>query len=235
MKTAIHTLLCLVLLIVPCLAQKKKTGAMAPITDNPALPRVLLIGDSISIAYTLPTRARLKEIANVHRIPTNGGPTSKGLANIDKWLGEKKWDLIHFNWGLHDLCYRHPESKVQGRRDKVNGTVTHSVEVYTVNLEKLVQRLQQTGAILIFATTTPVPEKEAGRKLGDDILYNKAALEVMKKHKIQVNDLHAVMADKMTKFAAGLGDVHYKPEGSKLLADQVAATIKEALKKASEE
>src|SRR5882757_11342750 len=86
-------------------AAKKPDAAMAEITDDPKLPRVLLIGDSISIGYTLDTRELLAGKANVHRIPTNGGPTTSGLANLDAWLGEGKWDVIHFNWGLHDLKY----------------------------------------------------------------------------------------------------------------------------------
>ncbi|MFT5107060.1 MAG: lysophospholipase L1-like esterase [Pseudoalteromonas tetraodonis] len=230
MKTFIHTLLCLTLCAGSSLAQKKKAGSMAPIEDDPALPRVLLIGDSISIAYTLPTRAALKGVANVHRIPTNGGATSKGLVSIDKWLGKQKWDVIHFNWGLHDLCYRNPESKMQGNRDKLNGKVAHSVESYAANLEKLVARLEKTGAHLIFATTTPVPEGEAGRKVGDDVRYNEAALGVMKTREVEVNDLHAVMAGKMPTYATKPGDVHFKSEGSKLLAEQVARSIKAALK-----
>ena len=63
----------------------------------------MLIGDSISIAHTLPSRHLLKEIANVHRIPANAGATTNGLAQIDTWLGTRQWDVIHFNWGLHDL------------------------------------------------------------------------------------------------------------------------------------
>ncbi len=45
-----------------------------------------------------------------HRIPTNGGPTTNGLKNLGAWLGKSKWDVIHFNWGLHDLKYvlNHP-------------------------------------------------------------------------------------------------------------------------------
>ena len=219
----------LLCLIVSANAQQKR-GPFASIEDDPNLPRVLLIGDSISIGYTLGTRKALDGVANLHRIPTNGGPTSKGLENIDAWIGEKRWDVIHFNWGLHDLCYRNPEAKTQGRRDKVNGTVTHSVEEYAANLEKLVERLKKTKAKLIFATTTPVPEGEAGRKVGDDLRYNKAALAVMKKHGIAVNDLHAVMADKMDKFGVRPGDVHFKPEGSMLLAEHVAKAVKSALK-----
>jgi len=210
-----------------CEAQRK--GPMAPIEDAPNLPRVLLIGDSISIGYTLPVRAALEGVANVHRIPTNGGPTSKGLEHIEAWIGRSKWDVIHFNWGLHDLCYRHPKSKTQGSRDKVNGTVTHTVEEYSANLEKLVLRMKKTGSRLIFATTTPVPEGEAGRKVGDDLRYNKAARAVMKKHGVSINDLHAIVAGKMEQFGTRPGNVHFKPEGSSLLAQQVARAVKEAL------
>jgi lysophospholipase L1-like esterase len=137
--------------------------------------------------------------------------------------------VIHFNWGLHDLCYRHPKSKTQGSRDKVNGTVTHSVEEYSANLEKLVLRMKKTGSRLIFATTTPVPEGEAGRKVGDDLRYNKAAGAVMSKHGVAVNDLHAVMAGRMDQFGTRPGNVHFKSEGSALLAKQVAREVKEAL------
>ena len=88
-------------------AQKKltapKKGPLAPISPTDGLPNVLLIGDSISIGYTLGVRKNLKGIANVHRPPTNCGPSVKGMAELDNWLGTTKWDLIHFNFGLHDL------------------------------------------------------------------------------------------------------------------------------------
>src|SRR5436190_22951525 len=72
------------------------------VPDTPSLPRVLLIGDSISMAYTIPTRRLLQGRANVHRIPMNGSSTEVGMANLDAWLSDGKWDVIHFNWGLHD-------------------------------------------------------------------------------------------------------------------------------------
>ncbi|HBM77758.1 MAG TPA: SGNH/GDSL hydrolase family protein [Verrucomicrobiales bacterium] len=215
-------------LATPCSAQGKQRP-LSPVKNIPGLPRVLLIGDSISIGYTLPTRQALQGVANVHRIPTNGGPTSKGLENIDSWLGSSKWDVIHFNWGLHDLCYRHPNSTTQGNRDKANGSVTHSLQEYAANLEKLVVRMKRTGARLIFATTTPVPEGEAGRKKGDDFLYNRAALAVMRKHEVGINDLHALMANRMSQFGIRPGNVHFTAEGSIMLAGNVSKALKEVL------
>lgn len=235
-STAVHTVLAVGVLWVLGIStgwSQKKNPVFAPITDDAKLPRVLLIGDSISIGYTLPVRELLKGKANVHRVPTNAGNTGMGLEGLPKWLNEKngKWDVIHFNWGLWDLCYRNPESKNQGHRDKENGTITHSVEEYVANLETIVQQLEQSGATLIFATTTPVPEGELGRKTGDDHRYNQAALEVMKKHHIAIDDLHAVMAGKMEKYGKNPGDVHYTPEGYERLAQQVARSIESALAK----
>ncbi|MBL8830542.1 MAG: SGNH/GDSL hydrolase family protein, partial [Planctomycetaceae bacterium] len=114
--------------------KKQPNAAFAPIVDEPGLPRVLLIGDSISIGYTLPTRELLKGKANLHRIPTNGGPTTNGLANIDKWLGDSKWDVIHFNWGLHDLKYIDEKA---GRVDPAKGKIQVPLDQYESNLRKL--------------------------------------------------------------------------------------------------
>ena len=84
---------------------RRPDPAMAPVEDAANLPRVLLIGDSISIGYTAAVRELLKGKANVHRPPTNCASTLVGLKSLEAWLGDKKWDVIHFNWGLHDLKY----------------------------------------------------------------------------------------------------------------------------------
>jgi hypothetical protein len=56
-----------------------QSPAFSPVVDDPALPRVLLIRDSISIGYTVPVRKALAGKANVHRIPENGADTVNGL------------------------------------------------------------------------------------------------------------------------------------------------------------
>ena len=182
-RTALYLLAAL-----PLPAQRKKADPQGPWDAplDPKLPNVLILGDSISIGYTRAVRKLLAGEANVQRPlnerrdgPSNCGPTPRGLENIDAWLGETKWDVIHFNWGLHDLCYRNPESKTQGNRDKVNGKLAVSTEEYRENLEKLVARMQRTGAKLIWASTTVVPEGEAGRFVGDDAKYNAVAAVVM--------------------------------------------------------
>ena len=82
----------------PVVPRAQPGNAYEPVVEVPGLPRVLLIGDSISEGYTLPVRKLLQGRANVQRIPQNGGPTKLGLANLDQWLGPGRWDVIHFNW-----------------------------------------------------------------------------------------------------------------------------------------
>ena len=47
-----------------------------------------------------------------------------GLKHIESWLAKGNWNIVQFNWGVWGLCYRHPDSKVQGKKDKEKGTIT---------------------------------------------------------------------------------------------------------------
>lgn len=202
-------------------------------TEGTKLPQVLLIGDSISLGYTPCVVEMLKAKATVKHNPGNAGHTGTGLQNLDGWLGTTKWDVIHFNWGLHDLCYRNPESKTQGNRDKVKGKLTTSLKQYETNLDQLVLRLKRTNAVLIWATTTVVPEGEEGRFVGDDAKYNEAAARVMKKHGILIDDLYVVSKGFGPEMFLGPGNVHYRKAGYKKLAEQVADQIRTSLKSRS--
>jgi hypothetical protein len=206
---------------------KKKAAentAFAPVQDVPGLPRVLLIGDSISIGYTVPVQEALRGKANVHRPATNCGPTSRGVEQIEQWLGAGKWDVIHFNFGLHDVRY-FDDGKAA---DAGKGHRQVNESDYERNLEQLVTRMKKTGAKLIFATTTPVPEGSAGRVKGEEVKYNEIALRVMKQHDVTINDLYAFAVPRLDQIQLP-ANVHFKPEGSKELATQVAASIVKAL------
>lgn len=206
-------------------AGKPTNPILKDVADVPGLPRVLLIGDSISIGYTLPVRRLLQGRANVHRAPENCGDTARGLHNLDRWLGTGHWDVIHFNFGLHDLKYLDAHGKYvppdQGRQ-------VASPAVYAANLRRLVERMKQTGAHLIFATTTPVPADTLGRVQGDEVRYNAAAQAVMKEEGVAVDDLHAVVVPRQAEIQRAR-NVHFTPAGYELLAEHVAAAITAAL------
>lgn len=196
------------------LAAQAPNPALQDVADVPGLPRVLLIGDSISIGYTIPVRERLRGKANVHRIGTNGGPTTNGLAHLAEWLGDGKWDVIHFNWGLHDL------------KIGEDGARQVPLEAYDKNLRELVSRLKRTGARLIFAATTPVPDGKLNppRVNADVIAYNRVALKIMQENRIPVDDLYALVEPRMAEIQLP-ANVHFKPEGYDALADRVVESI----------
>ena len=220
--------LCLVSILAQKSTPKAKTPAkkapdpsLAQISDIAGLPRVLLLGDSISMGYTLPTRARLAGKANVHRPAENCSDSGKGVRTIDKWLGTGKWDVIHFNFGLHDVKYLDEQGALVPPEI---GKQVASVADYEKNLRALVARLKQTGAKLIFATTTPVPAGSAGRVHLSELPYNAAAVRVMKENGVAVDDLHSFVTARQEKIQLPK-NVHFTKEGYEQLADTVVANI----------
>lgn len=209
--------------------EQDKDGLKSPQDAKAGLPNVFLIGDSISGGYTKPVTALLKGVANVQRANANCGDTIRGLNDLDEWLGDTRWDLIHFNWGLHDLCYRHPDSKVYGNRDKTKGTIAVEPGQYGKNLEVLVQRLKSRHAQLVWANTTFMPPDEVGRFQGDDVRYNEIAAEIMKSHGIPINDLHTLTASFGPDMFTCPGDVHFSEQGYARIAEQVADFIRTQL------
>ena len=182
-----------------------KSNAWDFVKDDPKLPRILLIGDSVSRGYTQPTRKALEGKANVHRAPANCGPTASGLKNLDAWLGEGKWDVIHFNFGIHDRA-------------------TPAAD-YAKRLEEIVERLQKTGAKVIWASTTPIPDNPDQKQTAASVVdKNKIAAEIMAKHGIPTDDLFAAITPHLAKLQ-NLNDVHFKGEGYDFLGAKVSEAI----------
>ena len=192
--------------------------ALAVVSDNPRLPRVLLIGDSISIGYTPIVRELLGGVANVHRIPDNGGPTLRGVVMLEEWLEGGRWNVIHFNFGLHDIA-------------RVNeGRPRTAINEYGANLRSVVERLRATGAKLIFATTTPVPlvDVRPVRRNSDVIVYNALATAIVGRDNVSVDDLYTLAQPRLGEIQQP-ANVHFTPAGYRVLGEAVAAAIKEQL------
>lgn len=117
----------------------RNSREQGPAQVNPNLPNVLIIGDSISIGYTATVSAKLAGKANVIHNPGNAQGTKLGLEKLKEWLGDTKWDVIHFNWGLHDLKHVKPETG-EGSNDPNDPRQT-DLETYTANMETLVKQL----------------------------------------------------------------------------------------------
>jgi hypothetical protein len=191
----------------------------ATVTDA-SLPRVLLIGDSITNSYLEPVRKALAGKANIDAwiTPTTQADKSlpKTIAAILAW---QKYAVVHFNLGLHGWQKgRIPEGQ------------------YEPLTRQLVQNLR-TGApqaTLIWATITPVTVKGEPEKLNPEIQptieeHNRMALGVMKSEGVEIDDLAGLMAGQLPLAA---GDMfHWKPAGVALLTESVTKSIVTALEK----
>ena len=207
---------------------------------DPQLPNVLLIGDSTQIRYYPLVKKALEGKANVYRIvelapqrlhslfyggpllqPVNGSSTKRGQERLNEWLGDKRWDVIHFNWGLHDLV-----KSEQGMVDHL--LLADAAQEYQNTLQPLFERMEETGAQLIFAMTTPVPP-ESGYVPGVVEALNKAGKSMAEEHGVMINDLYSVVLPQLTE-VQNRNDVHFNESGTRMLASGVTSSILMALK-----
>jgi acyl-CoA thioesterase-1 len=195
------------------------------------LPKVFIIGDSISLGYTPRVAAMLAGKATVTRPEMNCQHTGVGLAQIEKWLGDNRFDAIHFNWGIWDTHFLMNDSMAlvptAKEIDAEKMHVRHTPEAYAENLRKLVKTLKGSSTKLIFATTTPIWKE--GTTRGDNIArYNDAALKVMQDEGVAIDDLHALVLPHRAAWQ-GADKVHFNATGNRQLAQQVSESILQAI------
>lgn len=201
------------------------TSAFAQEAAKPALPKVVLLGDSVREHYTPFVAELLAGRATVVTPKTNGGDTGKLLTNLNEWAIKEQPDVIHFNSGIHDT-----------KRDQKTGKYNVPPEKYEANLREIVKRLRaETKAKLVFALSTPlIDERSKGywktrsyQLFNASVMdYNVIAQRVMKELDVPVNDLPAALGD--AKESARLhdsGGIHFTEEGSKKLAAAVVAAV----------
>ena len=185
-----------------------------PNTNSPDLPRVLLIGDSITRGYGPQVEADLKGKAYVGRMATSkslGDPAL--LEEVALVLQEQAFDAIHFNNGMHGEGY--------------------SEEEYAAALPALLATLRRyaPNAKLIWASTTDVRQRnhlEAADQKTDRIVQrNRAAAAIVQKENIPIDDLFSLVRGHPDYHAQD--GVHFSGKGSEILAAQVSDSIAKLL------
>ncbi|HEY3837029.1 MAG TPA: SGNH/GDSL hydrolase family protein [Bryobacteraceae bacterium] len=182
------------------------TDVWFPDSNSHDLPRVALIGDSITRAYFPAVESNLKGKAYVARIATSkaiGDPALPGEVTL--FLSEAKFDVVHVNIGMHGWGYSEDE--------------------YRQYLPDLLAAIRKAapGAKLVWASTTPVrKDKDPGPTNQRIAARNRIAREFFSSQNIPVDDLAALMAAHQDLHS---DDVHFNPDGSKLLAEQVSKSV----------
>jgi isoamyl acetate esterase len=188
-------------------------------------PLVVLIGDSIRMAYQATVIRELGAVAEVWVPEANGGDSRNVLLHLDEWILARRPYLVHINCGLHDL-----------KKDFARGHFQVPVDEYAENVRQILTRLAaDSGVKIVWATTTPVDEKLHHENKGFDrfeadvVAYNTAAVAICRELGIDVDDLYAIVeksgkADLLTE-----DGVHFVEEGSQVLGREVAAFIRSYL------
>ena len=195
--------------------------------EQPVPPQVILLGDSIRAGYQKVAIRELQGAAEVWAPEENCAHTAHTLARLDVWLQGKTPALIHINAGLHDMWIND------------DGTIRHSLETYSANLEAIFSRLKRVpGATIIFALTTPVDQQRQASSPGygrivrnnkDIPRYNAEVRRLARKHEILVNDLYAAVENAGTDRLIGQDGVHFNPAGYEVLGRAVAAKVRQCL------
>lgn len=188
------------------------------------MKEVLLLGDSIRMFYQKRVKELLGEEYNVSAPEENCRFSMYTLNSLRTWLpGFPKPDIIHWNNGLWDTAILYAE----------DGCFT-PLDEYLRNLERILRKLRTTGAQIIFATTTPThPDKvnwtgdmPPKHDNADIRRYNEAAVELMRREGIPVNDLYAQVCDDIEHYVCE-DWIHPSPDGIETLAQAVAQKIRE--------
>jgi len=189
-----------------------------------AAPKVLVVGDSISMGYTPYVVERLAGKAEVLHNAGNAGDSNHIVANLAEWLAEVPAEVIHFNCGLHDI-----------KLDRRLRTHQVPLDTYQANLREILRQLRTTNAKLIWATTTPVvePRHQASRdfdRLNRDVDgYNAAAGAIMDRAGIAINDLHGAIVSAGADELICDDGVHMTEQGSRMLGALVTDRVRQFL------
>jgi lysophospholipase L1-like esterase len=205
-----------------------------PHSNENKLPRVLLLGDSITRGYRPEVEKRLNGKAYVAQLASSAFITDPALlAQVAMVLDNNKFDVIHFNNGMHGW--------------------EHSDQEYEQGLPVLIETIRKhaPNAKLVWANTTPLRDNsapaaagapkdsasaEAGRlmtqadvkKVSDARIRarNAIAEKIMSANRIPVDDLYTLSAGHPEQHS---DNVHFNGTGVNLQADQVAQSVTKQL------
>lgn len=189
------------------------------------MKKILLLGDSIRIGYDKYVKMSFENEAEVYYPADNCRFTTYTIRRLDDWVKELQLgdgvDLVHWNCGLWDVLRL------------VDDKCAIPLEFYKVNIDRICSLLKHyfPKAKFVFATSTPVQEHLFGelRRLNSDTeMYNAAAVEIVKAHGMEVNDLYALLKGCPAEYYTDSTHLYTKA-GTEVITDKVIGIIENTL------
>ncbi len=176
-------------------------------TERDDLPRVLLIGDSITHGYQAKVRELLAGKYLVDYIATSYSVDSVFYNQlVSAFAADSRYDVIHFNHGLHGSHM--------------------TTEVYASGMDALTAGFSRIGkVILVTSTKNYNPGTDVPTDFHAKVLERNAALfPLAEKYNCGINDLYAVSAA-LPISAYSPDGTHFAADGYEALAKAVAESI----------
>lgn len=180
--------------------------------DRENLPRVLLIGDSITRGYFAGVETRLAGKANCARVTTSKSIGDPGLLpEVELLLDQYRFAVIHVNNGLHGWSYSEEEY----------------AEAFGPFMRAIMSKSR--GAKVIWTQTTPVvvngsTSNERSERVAK---RNAIAAAFATEHQLAVDDLYGLVVGHVDWYSPD--GVHFNKQGIEAQAEQVAAGILRAM------
>ena len=182
-------------------------------TNNHDLPRVLLIGDSITHGYQEIVREALKGVCYVDYVATSYTLNSAFFFKlVINYLKNNEYDIVQINQGLHGFSM--------------------SKKTYKEKLEKLINKISASCKTIILVESTLVKNKgnkslnnRWGKKIDE---RNEAVNEIAKERSLTVNHLYEA-SENIPNDLRNEDGIHYLYGGYQILAHEVVSVVKSKL------
>lgn len=213
----------------PILRFSRRTN---PVVEDGSLPRVLIIGDSISGHYLERVRLLMEGKANIvgeasldkkKNSWATVGPrfyrsdsATKG-DDLKNFLAESgPWDIVHFNNGIHMFAGAKPGDE----------------KPYAEQLKKVVATIRESGAVCLFANSTGTVADNTIAKspnyLTNCKAFNAAAEEVMREMGVPVTDIYGMIQPRIKELISG-DLIHTNAEADQMMAELIAKRLTETI------
>ena len=178
--------------------------------------KITLLGDSIRGQYQTRVTELLGADYEVFYPNENCRFAKYTLRGLFDWRNNMKDSrIVHWNNGLWDICDIFGDGCFSDKKE------------YLENMLRRADILLSKHDKVIFATTTPVSEKNIYNRNSDIIEYNEILVPELINRGIIINDLHTPVYADVDKYICD-DTIHLSPEGIELCADLVARSILKA-------
>ena len=180
--------------------------------DKDDLPRVLLVGDSITCGYQKIVRKALRGKCYVDYVATSYAIDNKFYSVlVENFVANSKYAAVHFNHGLHGFHM--------------------SPRTYKSKVKKLLQRIGESAKIILTESTAVY--HEGNKRLNRDWMKrvkerNEIVAELVTELDCNWDKLFEISLD-IPKECRMDDGVHYLEKGYEILAKSVVKSIEELL------